>query len=293
MPARLTRTGVFLYRNADGTERRELRLPEEVFAPPALASLAGAPVTVGHQGFVTPENYKALAVGHVGDNVKPSGEYAEAKVYVGDGAALKAVQAKDLVEVSCGYECILEPTPGEHAGQKYDGIQRSIRYNHVALGHKDWGRAGNNVRLLTDSAYCSDMDEQITARVDALTAENAKLQARVDALTADAKAFDNLLQEAVQTRLDLVDAARSVLADLDPKGKKDRDIYLSVIAHTDGAFKPEGKSDEYLKARFDFLVEQAGKAKAAQVRETPAPGPDPVAAARAKMIERNAWKGVS
>ena len=34
----LTTTGIFEYLNSDGSVRRELRLPDEVFAPESLAS---------------------------------------------------------------------------------------------------------------------------------------------------------------------------------------------------------------------------------------------------------------
>ena len=37
----LTRVGIFEYRRPDGSIRRELRLPEEVFAPESLASYKG------------------------------------------------------------------------------------------------------------------------------------------------------------------------------------------------------------------------------------------------------------
>ena len=44
--APLTSVGVFTYRNADGTPRRELRLPEEVFSEESLATLKLKPLTL-------------------------------------------------------------------------------------------------------------------------------------------------------------------------------------------------------------------------------------------------------
>ena len=44
-PAHLTRTGVLEYLNPDGSVRRELRLPEDVFAPASLETYALKPVT--------------------------------------------------------------------------------------------------------------------------------------------------------------------------------------------------------------------------------------------------------
>ena len=50
------RTGILVYRNADGTERREYRPPEEAFKADSLASLMGKPITIGHKAFVTAGN---------------------------------------------------------------------------------------------------------------------------------------------------------------------------------------------------------------------------------------------
>lgn len=62
VPARLTRVGVFDY-----GDHAEARLPEDVFAKPALDSFKGLVLTEGHPNFVTPENWREIAVGHVGD----------------------------------------------------------------------------------------------------------------------------------------------------------------------------------------------------------------------------------
>ena len=44
----LTRTGIFPYHLEDGTIRRELRRPEDVFDPDSLASYEGKPVIITH-----------------------------------------------------------------------------------------------------------------------------------------------------------------------------------------------------------------------------------------------------
>ena len=48
----VTSTGIFEYQNPDGTVRRELRLPEEVFDPASLASYKGKPVILTHEAGV-------------------------------------------------------------------------------------------------------------------------------------------------------------------------------------------------------------------------------------------------
>ena len=151
-PANLTRTGVFVYKRADGSEVRELRHPEEVFAEDSLATLAGAPITDLHPSKpVRPNNWRKLAIGHVGEQVKQDGKFVAAQLSIQDQAAIVAVERGDRKELSCGYSCRIDPTPGEYEGERYDQAQTNIRYNHVALGPSNWGRAGNEVALRLDS----------------------------------------------------------------------------------------------------------------------------------------------
>lgn len=152
VPANLTRVGVFVYRRADGAEVRELRPAEEVFAEDSLATLAGAPVTDLHpDGPVSPATWRKLSIGHVGDEVKADGSFVAAKLRIQDGEAVAAVERGDRAELSCGYTCQIDATPGVFEGERYDRIQRSIRYNHVAIGPRGWGRAGGEVALRLDS----------------------------------------------------------------------------------------------------------------------------------------------
>lgn len=155
--ANVTRTGVLIYRQPDGSEFRELRLPEEVFNADSLASLADAPVTDLHpkQGLVTPSNSTELSRGHVAGQAVREDSFVAAKIVVVDEALIKAVERGDRREVSCGYTCRLDATPGVYEGQPYDAIQRNIVYNHVALGPKGWGRAGGEVALKMDSGLVS------------------------------------------------------------------------------------------------------------------------------------------
>lgn len=152
MPANLTRIGVFTYTREDGTKVRELRHPDEVFAEDSLATLAGATVTDLHPAVpVRPSNWRKFSVGHVADDVRRDDKFVAAKLLIQEAEAVAAVERKDRRELSCGYSCKLDETPGEFNGERYDAIQREIRYNHVALGPKGWGRAGAEVALRLDA----------------------------------------------------------------------------------------------------------------------------------------------
>jgi hypothetical protein len=147
-PARISRVGIQAYRQPDGTIRRELRPPEEVFHADSIASFGLVPVTDDHPGPVSADNTRAFQVGTLGENLIQDGDFLAGTVMLTDPTAIaKADSGK--VQLSCGYTCDVEDKPGMWRGQPYDGIQRNIRGNHVALVHV--GRAGPEVRIRLDS----------------------------------------------------------------------------------------------------------------------------------------------
>jgi hypothetical protein len=159
LDARLTRVGVLDY---PGLGRKELRHPDEVFAPESLASAqAGLPVTVGHPAaLVTLSNSRDLKVGTTVRDAAAEGRFVSAPIQIEDAQACARIDAGDLVELSTGYTCDYDPTPGVWEGQAYDGIQRNIRYNHVALLPAGGGRAGSEVSLRLDAGDGLSFDEE-------------------------------------------------------------------------------------------------------------------------------------
>lgn len=148
----ITRTGVFLYRNADGSERRELRLDEEVFHPDSLKSFGLRPVTDDHPPeFLTAENTRRYAVGAVSETIRRDGKHMRAKMLITDADAVAHLETKKKLQLSGGYVCELEFKPGKTPeGEHYDAIQRKIRGNHVAL--VEVGRAGPEARVRMDAS---------------------------------------------------------------------------------------------------------------------------------------------
>ncbi|MBQ6679542.1 MAG: DUF2213 domain-containing protein [Lachnospiraceae bacterium] len=143
----LTSTGIFEYSNPDGSIRRELRLPEDVFAPESLASYEGKPIIITHDaGLVTKDNVHEYQVGTILSEGYKSGHDVKAKIIIHDTGEMKK---SGLKELSLGYNLDLEETPGEWNGQRYDAIQRNIRINHLALVRE--ARAGEQARLNIDS----------------------------------------------------------------------------------------------------------------------------------------------
>jgi hypothetical protein len=159
-----TSVGIFTYRKRDGKVVRELRPPDEVFKADSLATLRGALVTDLHPSeMVKPSNARTHSVGFTNEDVRQD-ETDKTKVAAShtiiDERMIGAIERRDRVEVSCGYECDFDPTPGRFdgkdygphvtTGEQYDGVQRGIVYNHVAIGPRNWGRQGKDVKLKLD-----------------------------------------------------------------------------------------------------------------------------------------------
>ena len=204
VPAALTRVGVFRYRDTEGREWGELRHPDDVFAADSLSTLRGAPVVDLHPTTpVTAENFKLLAVGHVRDDVAPDGDFVTGGVVVQDAEEVRRVEAGDRREVSCGYSCTIDRTPGEWQGERYDQRQREIRYNHVGLGPAGWGRAGSEVSLRMDGAA-------VQVRRDAAEESNLKNKLKVMGREFKLDAVDDVA--AAQVAVDDQTAAVDTMA---------------------------------------------------------------------------------
>lgn len=213
--ANLTRTGIFTYRMPDGSSRRELRHPDEVFHPDSLATYPGATVTIDHPGRVTPQNYRSVTHGHVGHGARPNGDFVAGEVHLQDAKAIDDAENDKLREISCGYTCDIDPTPGTYRGEPYDVAQKNIRINHVALGPAGWGRMGPETRLRLDSneaisgegdatSYVRDDSNELEDSPMAMTAEEkaAYEKAIADAATANA-ALSTARQDAATSGAEL------------------------------------------------------------------------------------------
>lgn len=305
--AALTRTGIFVYRRQDGSEVREYRPPEEVFKADSLATLVAAPVTRLHPPeLVSSENFGRYAKGHIGESVRQDGDKVVASVFVQEAGLVSAVERGDMREVSCGYTCRMDDTPGvSPEGERYDRVQRDISYNHVAV--VPVGRGGSDVRLRLDAAddvvrldaaeekamkveridgveyeIGSDAYKAAEKRRDEATAAAKvaadKLAARADAAEAElAKAKQQLLESQDEKRFDaevakritLIQSARSVLgAEAKLDGKPVGDIKREVVAKAFGEIRLDGKSEAYVDGLFDAALAKHEAVGVAKVAET-------------------------
>jgi uncharacterized protein len=140
-PAVIGRCGVQVYGRSelglDGDPQapvRLMRLPEEVFRPETVASFENVPITDDHPDRgVDASNWRDLAKGEVRDIGKHDGNLLGGVALVKDGGLVaKVVGGK--AALSCGYSFDLDLTPGMGPdGQPFDGYQRNILGDHVAI----------------------------------------------------------------------------------------------------------------------------------------------------------------
>lgn len=325
--ASVTRSGIFVYKNPDGSERREYRPDSEVFAEDSLATLDGAPVTNLHPPeMVGPQNYTSVVVGHAATSPKREDSLVVTKLAIQDGYAIDLINTGDRNEISCGYLCELDNTPGTTPnGERYDAIQRKIVYNHIALVPK--GRAGSSVSLRLDSdlnelieldtpkqgnkgktkmefeliegikyEVGSEAHSAAQARRDAESAKTAKafdaLVKERDELKARADAFDATLAQKVSDKIALLEKAKGfgveARADM-----SEEDIQKAILTKALPRVDLEGKSAAYIEAALDLLGEDS-KPNAGDVRVDALPSPNrvetpaeaPDVIARKAMVQR-------
>lgn len=324
-PAGLTRSGVLVYLNPDGTERREYRPPEEVFAAQSVATLSHAPVTKLHpfgnggQTLVTKDNFRDYSIGHLAGEARQDGDTLAGDLVIQDGDAIARIEREELNEVSLGYLCAYEPKPGTTPkGERYDGIQRNIVYNHIALVPR--GRAGSEIRLRLDSAGNQECPEgqkenqptmkieiingveyevgtpahtkaradQATARADA-DERLAKAEAERDQYKADLDAAKGRFDAAVSERVALEQLATSRKVDI--KGKSNEDARKAVLSALSPSLRLDDKDDTYVRAALDIAL-QSGNLVESVTRATHDAAPETASAippdvlARQNMIRR-------
>lgn len=281
------RTGILVYRNADGTERKEYRPPEEAFKADSLASLQGKPITIGHKAYVTAGNAAQVApIGSVLSAGRQDGDTirADIVIYNLDTSAR---------ELSCGYTLDLDETPGTTPeGEHYDAVQRNIVYNHLAVCSR--GRAGiarlnmdgsqmideenpkedkrmvEMTKIRLDSGIEYECAPEVKVEIEKMRKDSAeakkefdKLQAKFDALgaelakeqegrKADAEKAKANFDEAIKARVELLKVAEAhKVANTD--SMTDTEIKTAVIKAVRGdAINLDGKSADYIEAAYDM-----------------------------------------
>lgn len=283
----VTCCGVFTYKRADGTLQRELRLPEEVFAPATLESLKLKPVTLNHPTeLVTPENADMLQVGSLGDN--PSSTNQEynwegkatdwEKLTDGFNVAVDMIiTKKDAIDavingkqgLSMGYTCDIEMAePGSTwCGVEYDYIQRNIKYNHCAI--VDAGRAGDNAKIelrvdsadavLEDKLVTKDGGTKMLKKINLDGIDYEAEESVIKALNTEKKRADDAVAELSKFKKDSAKELSVMTAERDTQ-KERADKAEEDLAKAKAEALDSTKLDEAVNARIELYknAEKAG-----------------------------------
>lgn len=222
-PGNLARTGVQEYRafelglDADGMDPMKVirlhRPADEVFNPASMASFESKPITIEHpKEAVTADNWSELAKGEVRD-VTRSGDLMTGTLLVRAKDAIEAVQT-GKVQLSNGYTFELDMTSGQTAdGRAFDGIQRNIRGNHVAL--VDAARCGSACRI-------ADSQTNITK---GKTMTDAKRKVAVDGIPLE---VEDTAANVIETLVGQRNEARDALAKLQPTAAKASELQTAL-----------------------------------------------------------------
>lgn len=227
-PGNLARTGVQDYRayelglDADGMDPMKVirlhRPPEEVFSAESMASFENKPITIEHPPVaVTADNWTELAKGEVRD-VTRSGDLMTGTLLIKAKDAIEALQS-GKAQLSNGYTFELDMTPGTTAdGRAYDGVQRNIRGNHVAL--VDAARCGSACRIA---------DSQLN--LEGNTMPDAKRKVTVDGIPLE---VEDTAAGVIDTLIKQRDEARDALTPLKTKAAEADGLKVALDkAHAD------------------------------------------------------------
>ena len=292
----LTSVGIFEYRNPNGSIRRELRLPEEVFAEESLKSFRGKPIVITHDaGLIDKNNVHDETIGTIISDGYKSGNDVRAEIIIHDTDEMKE---SGLKELSLGYNLELDETPGVWSGEHYDAIQRNIRVNHLALVRE--ARAGDRARLNIDGRDSEnntlqggrvEMSKKLTKvrRNDGILspedlakaieeykkrraagnedAEDEEVVAAEEEVVTDAEEEEVAEPEKVEDKIQFVKDRRDRRdEDGDPKSQKEA---MGIIAHQDEDIDMLFDIIDTLLAEKDFEKDAAEEEVTEEVTEEP------------------------
>lgn len=270
-------------------------LAEDLFCKDSIESYRSAPITVGHpEDDVNTENSKDLVKGMLEGLPLRDGELLSATLVLNDADAISITKQSDS-QLSSGHTARLVLCDAAVTG--YDAKKTHIRCNHVAIVPR--GRAGADVRIADADAVAEEVFvepvfdaegnevkpvevpaavvpavvvEPVAAEVvepvavalgdaAALAIEVAQLTVKLE----DAQAEINTLKlididTLVQERLELVSNVLKLADGIVVTGKSAMELKREVVAKCRDA-DMTGKSDAYIEARYEVLLEDAAAGK--------------------------------
>ena len=270
-------------------------LAEDLFCKDSIESYRSAPITVGHpEDDVNTENSKDLVKGMLEGLPLRDGELLSATLVLNDADAISITKQSDS-QLSSGHTARLVLCDAAVTG--YDAKKTHIRCNHVAIVPR--GRAGSEVRIADADAVAEEVFvepvfdaegnevkpvevpaavvpdvvvEPVAAEVvepvavalgdaAALAIEVAQLTVKLEDAQAEIKTLKLIdIDTLVQERLELVSNVLKLADGIVVVGKSAMELKREVVAKCRDA-DMTGKSDAYIEARYEVLLEDAAAGK--------------------------------
>lgn len=270
-------------------------LAEDLFCKDSIESYRSAPITVGHpEDDVNTENSKDLVKGMLEGLPLRDGELLSATLVLNDADAISITKQSDS-QLSSGHTARLVLCDAAVTG--YDAKKTHIRCNHVAIVSR--GRAGSEVRIADADAVAEEgfvepvfdaegnevkpvevpaavvpavVVEPVAAEVvepvavalgdaAALAIEVAQLTVKLEDAQAEIKTLKLIdIDTLVQERLELVSNVLKLADGIVVTGKSAMELKREVVAKCRDA-DMTGKSDAYIEARYEVLLEDAAAGK--------------------------------
>lgn len=273
--AAVTKVGVQMYPASQfGIESDEpigvYRPAETVFHPETIESLKMKPIVLMHpEQDVDSTNHSRLAVGSVGENVSPiDADRLGASIQITDESVVKGILAREIEELSLGYDTFVISEDGTFNGQKYlyrmDGPMIN---NHLAIVPE--GRCGDSVKILDQGGVKVNKKQMIKALRDAGVSEEKIKLFMADAKdddSGDFKAYSKLLLAGKD--IDMAALVPALVAELKPQLEeavktpefistlaKEIAAGMSGVATTEGAdADPGGETEELTPEMMDAAI---------------------------------------
>lgn len=265
-------------------------LEEDLFCKDSLESYRSAPVTIGHpEDDVTTENAKDLVKGMLEGLPVPAGKLLDSILVLHDADAISVAQHESS-QLSSGHTARLVLCDAAVTG--YDAKKTHIRCNHIAIVKR--GRAGSEVRIadgalpieepeVPEETFVEPVVGEVTEPVvpvvaavvtepvvvaevtlgdaAALQIEVATLTVKLEDAQAELKALKLVdIDTLVEERLEFVSKVLKLNDSIDVKGKSTADLKREVVAKCRDQDLTD-KSDAYVDARFEILLEDAALGK--------------------------------
>lgn len=178
-----------------------LRCPNEI--QKGMDTFSGKQLLLKHTPVDSRNTEQTLTVGSIGSRLT----FEDGKLYADltfwDDDAIGLIESKKMRELSAGYGYTPDMSPGIWNGEKYDGVMRNIKGNHVALVKH--GRIGKDA-VIGDSQTIPLKGSTMKLSKGARSRIKQKLTAKVGKLAQDGlqpESVDEIIDEVIEhTRSD-------------------------------------------------------------------------------------------